>query len=187
VFCLVSVKSLKCLFAACVLAACVLLEGCAATDTLSPSSSGETSGETTKQPPLLSREDRRYKNVGKLFGEQGLSLGAQEEETGIGVNAYLWRGTLDVLASFPLHTTDPFGGLVVTDWYTLHATPNEQFKVNVVILSRQLRSDGLTVRVLKREKMAGGAWKETAAHDSLQKRFKEVILLRARDLKAKEQ
>ncbi|MGL5784653.1 MAG: DUF3576 domain-containing protein [Alphaproteobacteria bacterium] len=164
------------------LAMCFLQAACDTPGTVSPSSSGEA----TPQPELLPRKDRRYKNTGKLFGEQGLSLGAQEDETGIGVSAYLWRGTLDVLAPFPLQTTDPFGGLVTTDWYTPPSTSNEQFKVNVVILSRQLRSDGLNVRVLRREKTAGGAWKETPAHSSLQRHFKEVILLRARDLKAKE-
>jgi len=33
----------------------------------------------------------------------------------IGVNAYLWRATLDTLAFMPLASADPYGGVVITD------------------------------------------------------------------------
>ena len=35
----------------------------------------------------------------------------------IGVNGYLWRATLDTLAFMPLASADPYGGVVITDWY----------------------------------------------------------------------
>jgi Domain of unknown function (DUF3576) len=38
--------------------------------------------------------------------------------TGIGVNAFLWRGALDTIAFMPLSSADPFGGVIITDWYT---------------------------------------------------------------------
>ena len=37
---------------------------------------------------------------------------------GIGVNAFLWRGALDTLSFLPLTSADPFGGVIITDWYT---------------------------------------------------------------------
>ena len=42
--------------------------------------------------------------------------GANLEE-GIGVNAFLWRSTLDTLSFMPLASADPWGGVVNTDWY----------------------------------------------------------------------
>src|ERR1700749_4178963 len=37
---------------------------------------------------------------------------------GIGVNAFLWRGALDTLSFLPLTSADPFGGVIITDWYS---------------------------------------------------------------------
>ena len=54
--------------------------------------------------------------------------------TGIGVNAFLWRGALDTIAFMPLASADPFGGVIITDWYVPPATPDERFKVNAYIL-----------------------------------------------------
>lgn len=138
----------------------------------------------TSQP--VSKNDKRYTNVGKLFGESGLTIGQDKDETGIGVNAYLWRGALDCLSAFPLNTTDPFGGVVITDWFSMPHTPDEQFKINVLILSRQLRSDGLKVNVTRRKKGKDGTWQTIPAHLGLQRHFQEVILLRARNFKSKQ-
>ena len=49
-------------------------------------------------------------------------------QTGIGVNAFLWRATLDTLSFMPLLTADPWGGVVNYDWYVNPQTPNERFK-----------------------------------------------------------
>jgi hypothetical protein len=46
----------------------------------------------------------------------------------IGVNGYLWRATLDTLAFMPLASADPYGGVVITDWYTNPEKPDERFK-----------------------------------------------------------
>ena len=138
----------------------------------------------TSQP--VSKNDKRYQEVGKLFGNSGIIVGQNEDETGIGVNAYLWKGTLDVLSAFPLNITDPFGGVVVTDWFSLPQHGDEQFKLNVLIFSRQLRSDGLKVRLTRRKKEKNGAWQAISAHPGLQRHFHEVILLRARAFKSKQ-
>jgi hypothetical protein len=39
------------------------------------------------------------------------------ETGGIGVNAYLWRASLDTLSFLPLASADPYGGVIITDWY----------------------------------------------------------------------
>ena len=61
----------------------------------------------------------------------------------IGVNAYLWRATLDALSFMPMAQTDSNGGVVVTDWYTDPNTPTERMKVTVSILDQDLRADAL--------------------------------------------
>src|ERR1700744_3071952 len=86
-------------------------------------------------------------------------LRAQAQSTaGIGVNAYLWRATLDTLAFMPLVSADPYGGTVITDWYINPEKPDERFKATVYILDTRLRADGLNVTVFKQTKDANGAW-----------------------------
>jgi hypothetical protein len=64
----------------------------------------------------------------------------------IGVNSYLWRSTLDTLAFMPLTSADPYGGVIITDWYVNPEAPAERFKATVYILDSRLRADGLKVR-----------------------------------------
>ena len=67
----------------------------------------------------------------------------------IGVNSYLWRATLDTLAFMPLASADPYGGVVITDWYVNPEKPDERFKCTVYILDTRLRGDALNVTVFK--------------------------------------
>ncbi len=67
------------------------------------------------------------------------------------VNAYLWRASLDTINFIPLVSADPFGGVIITDWYTPSETPNERMKVQVTILDRELRADGVRVSVFKQQ------------------------------------
>src|SRR3569623_324495 len=61
----------------------------------------------------------------------------------MGVNSYLWHATLDTLSFMPLQSADPFGGVVITDWYVAPTAPDERLKVPIYIMDRALRADGL--------------------------------------------
>ncbi len=48
----------------------------------------------------------------------GMSNNSEAQRpAGIGVNSYLWRASLDTISFMPLREVDPFGGVIVTDWY----------------------------------------------------------------------
>ena len=57
----------------------------------------------------------------------------------------------------PLASADPFGGVIITDWYTPPGTSGERFKATVYILSRDLRSDGVRVNIY-RQVLQNGQW-----------------------------
>ena len=59
----------------------------------------------------------------------------------IGVNGYLWRASLDTLAFMPLASADPYGGVIITDWYVNPEKQDERFKCTVYILDTRLRAD----------------------------------------------
>ena len=101
----------------------------------------------------------------------------------IGVNSYLWRATLDTLAFMPLSSADPYGGVVITDWYTNPEKTDERFKCTVYILDTRLRADGLNVTVFKQVKDATGAWVDAATADQTSTEIENSILTRARQLR----
>lgn len=127
-----------------------------------------------------------------LVGAAGLSacgsLGggrakASASQPAIGVNGYLWRATLDTLSFMPLASADPYGGVVITDWYSNPEKPNERFKATVYILDARLRADGLNVTVFKQMQDASGAWVEQPTAGQTETDIENAILTRARQLR----
>ncbi|MEK7801229.1 MAG: DUF3576 domain-containing protein, partial [Pseudomonadota bacterium] len=61
-----------------------------------------------------------YTEAPSIFGEGGFEMfnKSKDTNTGITVNAYLWRAALDTVSFMPLASADPFGGTIITDWYT---------------------------------------------------------------------
>jgi hypothetical protein len=125
---------------------------------------------------------------GSLFGPGGLfgSKADKKEDAGLGVavNAYLWRASLDTINFIPLASADPFGGVIITDWYTPAETPNERMKVQVTILDRDLRADGVRVSVFKQQTSPrGGGWVDAQVDPRTNIDIENAILTRARQLR----
>jgi len=127
-----------------------------------------------------------YAEPESIFGPEGLQIfnsnSEAEENSGIGVNAYLWRAALDTVSFMPLASADPFGGTILTDWYQPPENNGERVKLNVFILSKQLRSDGVRVRVF-RQVNKGGKWVDATASEETGVKLEDAILTRARQLR----
>jgi hypothetical protein len=102
--------------------------------------------------------------------------------TTIGVNAYLWRATLDTLGFMPLLQTDSNGGVIVTDWYANPNAPGERMKLTVSILDKDLRADSLSVAA-SRQLQQNGQWIDMPVQAATTQKVEEIILTRARDLR----
>lgn len=115
----------------------------------------------------------------RLFGDK-------DEEgagaSGLGVNSFLWRASLDTVSFMPLASADPFGGVILTDWYENPDTPGERFKVTVYILDRQLRADGVRVAVFK-QTLGKAGWKDAKVPADMGQNIENSILMRARELR----
>jgi Domain of unknown function (DUF3576) len=122
------------------------------------------------------------KHVGKNKGAKGKPELAASRVTTIGVNAYLWRASLDSLSFMPLLQTDSNGGVIVTDWYANPRNPGERMKVTVSILDQDLRADALRVAA-SRQVNQGGAWVDVPVQAATVQKLEDVILTRARDLR----
>lgn len=102
---------------------------------------------------------------------------------GIGVNSYLWRASLDTISFMPLAAADPFGGVIITDWYAPPETPGERFKMNVYILGRELRADGIRVSVIRQKLRAPQGWINIATAPTTASNLENQILIRARQFR----
>ena len=102
---------------------------------------------------------------------------------GVGVNSFLWRASLDTVSFMPLVSADPFGGVIITDWYSPPDTPDERFKVNVFILGRDLRADGVRTSVFHQRKDPVGQWAEAAVDANTATDLENAILTRARQIR----
>ena len=127
--------------------------------------------------------------TGSLFGPGGI-FGSKADKkvggegVGVAVNAYLWRASLDTINFIPLVSADPFGGVIITDWYTPAESPNERMKVQITILDRELRADGVRVAVFKQQTgPKGGGWVDAQVDPRTNIDIENAILTRARQLR----
>jgi hypothetical protein len=146
----------------------------------------ETSPDSYRNPKV--DPDAKVAQQGSIFGPSGLDLLGGGKKTdqgggGIGVNSYLWRASLDTLAFMPLASADPFGGVIITDWYSPPEAPDERFKVNIFILDRQLRSDGVRAAIFHQHHDNGGGWLDAAVEPTTRTDLENTILTRARQLR----
>lgn len=125
-----------------------------------------------------------------IFGPDGLTLFGGGSDSagaaaggGIGVNSFLWRASLDTLSFAPLASADPFGGVIITDWYSDPAMPDERFKMTVYILDRRLRADGVRVSVFKQQRDQERGWVDASVDAGTNTQLENAILIRARQLR----
>lgn len=107
---------------------------------------------------------------------------AASKVTTIGVNAYLWRATLETLSFMPLLQTDSNGGVIVTDWYANPKNPGERVKVTVSIIDQDLRADAVRIAASRQVSQAGG-WVDAPVQAATVQKLEDIILTKARDLR----
>lgn len=135
----------------------------------------------------------RYEETGgSILGSDRLRVGGEDVERpgggggdgGIGVNSYLWRASLDTVSFMPLASADPFGGVIITDWYSPPQSTNERFKINVYILGRDLRADGVRAAVFRQLRdPQSGSWIDATVEEQTPTDIENAILTKARELR----
>jgi hypothetical protein len=113
--------------------------------------------------------------------------GTGSSSVGISVNGFLWRAALDTISFMPLAQADPFGGIILTDWYRPPDVEIERFKVNVYILDSELRADGLRVSVFRQRRDANGSWVNAQVSSDTATNLENAILTRARQMRVTRQ
>ncbi len=130
-----------------------------------------------------------------IFGEGGLAignlaggsvsgiLGGDDENARMPVNKYLWQGALDTLSFLPLASTDPFTGVIATEWGSTPEAPGERFKVTAYILNSGLSGAALKVAVFREIQSEGGLWIPGPVSADTARQIEDAILTRARQIR----
>jgi hypothetical protein len=134
-------------------------------------------------------EDIRREVPGKLFGDDAFVFGGTPKASedpgggGIGVNSFLWRASLDTISFMPVNSADPFGGVIITDWHSPAQAQGERFKMNVYIMGRALRADGVRVAVFRQVREGQGSWRDAEIAENAGHGVEDAILMKARQLR----
>ena len=150
---------------------------------LSSCSSGDFFNEnpiekTKSEPGLFSKDSSKGISLSDILS------GKDNEAGSVYVNAYLWRASLNILSIAPLISTDALGGIIISDWYVNKNIKNQRLKITAFILTRELRSDGIKVKV-HIQNFKNNVWSETITDSDLANKIEENILNEARNLRIK--
>lgn len=136
----------------------------------------------TRERPAESASAGEQGFLGGLFN-RGASSSTDGSESDIGVNSLLWRASLEVLHFMPVSEADPFGGVIITDWYAIPEAPLERFRATVYILDTRLRADALSVQLFKQVREGEGEWRDAEVDPATRLQVENAILTRARQLR----
>lgn len=146
------------------------------------------SGTAKTEASYPDPDKERLYRYGSLSGENGITvLGGKkkdkDEQSGIGVNSFIWRAALDTISFMPLESADPFGGVILSEWYQDPAVSTERTKVQVYVLSRELRADAVRVTLFRQVSDGRGGWKNAPVAQDSNTKLEDAILTRARELR----
>jgi hypothetical protein len=160
---------------------------------------GDRNEPEREEPSALSHPSDEDYDVGRIHrpgvdrsdsgffssGGSGLLFGDGESSKGgvIGVNSYLWRASLDTISFMPIKSADAFGGVILTDWHSPSESPNERFKLNVYILDRALRADGIRVAAFRQILDRNSQWRDAKLTKKTSRKIEDAILTKARQLR----
>ncbi len=143
-------------------------------------------------PPPPKERIQRQNRAGSVTGDDGIFFGGGTKKGGeqngsggggIGVNSFLWRASLDSIGFMPLASADPFGGVIISDWYAAPDVPTERFKITIYILDQQLRADGIKAAVFRQIRDVSGGWNDAPVDPKTPIDLENAILTRARQLR----
>ena len=146
----------------------VYLGGCSNLDMKSP--------ETEKKPVSILTGKPQGTPIGELFGNKN-------QTDGLPINALLWRAAIEIASFVPLNDVDTFGGSIVTEWYAPDDDPYKRLKLAVFVVGMELRSDAIQVHAYV-QTGDGDGWTNAGRDSALSRKLEDLILTRARELRA---
>lgn len=96
------------------------------------------------------------------------------------VNKFAWYAALQTINFMPIAAADPFGGVILTNWYGV--SDSTRYKIDVYINEGLLTANAVTVKVFKQNKN-GNNWVDEPISAEIASKIEDAILTTARQLK----
>ena len=134
---------------------------------------------------IYSPKDYAYNQTIKREGSflrEMLGVGQNNKKNNnqlLNINPYLWNASLNILSSaMPLVSIDSASGVIISDWYSLKGKSNERVKISVLVNSKELRADGLNVKVFK-QILRGNSWLSAEINSNIAINLERKIVQKA--------
>lgn len=145
---------------------------------------------TNKDLALRDARTRLQTGGGLLGKDKGLDLTMGNDNSknqsystiGMPINPYLWRASLETIDFMPLSSADPFGGIIITDWYSTETKLDERCKLNIFIKGVELKTENLSVKSYC-QKLIDNNWVNTSNKGKKDIKIENAILNKAKKLK----
>jgi hypothetical protein len=150
----------------------------------------DLAGGSGAEPPegFIEKDGRLVRDTGRLSdlvdGDFGTAGSANDGLAG--ANRFLWRASLETLSFMPLASTDPFSGVIATDWTATPDLPTERLKVTAFVTDSRLRAEALKVAVYRETRSEDSQWIAAPVDPATARKLEDAILTRARQLRIAE-
>ena len=150
--------------------------------------SGTVFDSSQNKELAMSDAENRLRTGGGLFGKKpGVGFGTKEDNNavssiGMPINPYLWKGSLETISFMPLSSADPFGGTIITDWYSDGQNINERCKLNIFIRGLELKTTNLRVNTFC-QSFENNRWVDLPTSASQSAQLENAILNKAKRIK----
>ena len=152
--------------------------------------SGTVFNSAKNKELAMADAENRLRTGGGLFGKKagiGGVFGNKESNNavssiGMPINPYLWKGSLETIGFMPLSSADPFGGIIITDWYSGGQTINERCKINIFIKGLELKTSNLKVNTFC-QSFENNRWIDLPTSASQSAQLENAILNKAKRIK----
>jgi len=148
---------------------------------------------STAQNKNLALQDAttRLQTGGGLFGKEGFDFSMGEQNSngkdsyttiGMPINPFLWRASLETINFMSLSSADPFGGIIITDWYSTASKLDERCKLNIFIKGAELKTENLSVKSYC-QRLIDSNWINSVSEVEKNIKIENAILNKAKKLK----
>ena len=151
----------------------------------------ERSGTMLKdEKDALKDAKNRLRTGGGLMGKKPSNmlnvLGGGENivgSMGLPINAILWKSSLETISFMPLASADPFGGVIISDWYIGESNKNERCKLNIFIKGSELKASNIRVGSFCQTLEKNGVWLDKKINEKNNRDLENAILNKAKKIK----
>tara|TARA_Y100001970_G_C14162551_1_gene819398 strand:- start:417 stop:1001 length:585 start_codon:yes stop_codon:yes gene_type:complete len=150
----------------------------------------------TDEKEALIDAQNRLRTGGGLLGKKPVSveslLNNNNEKgvvgsMGLPINAVLWKSSLETVEFMPLASADPFGGIIITDWYSSQSNNKERCKLNIFIKGSELKADNIRVGSFCQTLDNNGLWLDKGINHQHNRELENAILNKAKKIKLSSQ